>query len=130
MEQFYQLCAILGGTIFLGQFLLSLLGLAGDHEAAGGAVAGGDHFDGGGDHDHVSGHDDASSDTHHGGSVGHESTTAWFVRMLSLRTVVAGLTFFGLGGLAANASGAHPVGSLTIAACSGFAALYLVAWAM
>jgi hypothetical protein len=50
--------------------------------------------------------------------------------MLSLRTVVAGLTFFGLGGLASNASGAHPLGSLSIAAVSGFAALYLVGWAM
>jgi hypothetical protein len=50
--------------------------------------------------------------------------------MLSVRTVVAGLIFFGLGGLAANASGAHPFGSLVIAGTCGFAALYIVGWAM
>jgi hypothetical protein len=47
-----------------------------------------------------------------------------------VRTVVAGLTFFGLGGLGANASGAQPLGSLTVAAVSGLAALYIVGWAM
>src|SRR5262249_35231495 len=114
---------------FLGQFLLSFIGLAGDHEVGG--DSGGDHFGGDAGHDHAGGHDDPGADSHHGGSAAeHESATAWFVRMLSLRTVVAGLTFFGLGGLAANASGAHPVGSLSIALLSGFAALYLVGWAM
>ncbi len=76
------------------------------------------------------GHEAAGDDAHHGGHVGHDSATSGFVRILSVRTVVAGLTFFGLGGLAANASGAPPVGSLTIAGGSGFAALYLVGWAM
>lgn len=126
MEQFYQVCAILGGTIFAGQFLLSLLGLAGDHDISG--DSGGDHF--GGDHSVGSGHDGAGGDTHHGGAAGHESATASFVRMLSVRTVVAGLTFFGLGGLAGNAWGSHPMGSLAIACGSGFAALYMVAWIM
>ena len=126
MEQFYQVCAILGGTIFAGQFLLSLMGLAGDHDISG--DSGGDHF--GGDHALGGGHDAAGGDAHHDGNVGHESATASFVRMLSVRTVVAGLTFFGLGGLAANAWGSHPMGSLAIACAAGFAALYLVAWIM
>ena len=64
MEQFYQVCAILGGTIFAGQFLLSLLGLAGDHDITG--DSGGDHF--GGDHSVGSGHDGAGGETHHGGA--------------------------------------------------------------
>jgi hypothetical protein len=128
MEQFYQLCAILGGTIFLGQFVLSLVGLTGDHELAG--DSGGDHFDGGADHADGGGHEAAGGDSHHGVSAGHESANSWFVRILSVRTVIAGLTFFGLGGLAANASGANPLGSLTVAAVCGFAALYIVGWAM
>jgi len=127
MEQFYQLCAILGGTIFLGQFVLSLLGLTGDHELA--SDSGGDHFDGGGDHADGAGHD-AGGDSHHGSAAGHESANSWFVRVLSVRTVVAGLTFFGLGGLTANASGAKPLGSLTVAAVCGLAALYIVGWAI
>ena len=69
-------------------------------------------------------------DSHHGGAAGHDSAHSWFIRILSVRTVVAGLTFFGLGGLAANASGANPFGSLAVAAVCGFAALYLVGWAM
>jgi len=128
VEQLYLLCAILGGTIFAGQFLLSLIGLAGDHELSG--DSGGDHFDGGGVHADGDGHEAAGSETHHGAAAEHEAAHAWFLRMLSIRTVVAGLTFFGLGGLAASSSGANPLGSLTIAAGSGFAALYLVGWAM
>jgi hypothetical protein len=125
MEQFYLVCAILGATIFLGQFALSLVGLAGDHEVSG--DSGGDHFDGGG---HADGASHEGGDTHHHGAAAHESAHSSFLRMLSVRTVVAGLTFFGLGGLAANASGAHPIGSLVIAGGCGFAALYVVGWAM
>lgn len=126
MEHFYQVCALLGATIFLGQFVLSLVGLAGDHEVSG--DTGGDHFDGGGDHADGGGH--AGGEAHHGGTAGHESANAWFIKLLSVRTVIAGLTFFGLGGLTANASGVRPLESLVIAAVCGFAALYLVGWAM
>lgn len=128
MEQFFQLCAILGGTIFLGQFVLSVVGLTGDHEISGDSE--GDHFGGGGDHADGGGHDAGNCEAHHGHAAGHESANSWFLRMLSIRTVVAGLTFFGLGGLAANASGASPIGSLATAGAAGFAALYLVGWAM
>jgi membrane protein implicated in regulation of membrane protease activity len=55
---------------------------------------------------------------------------SWFVGVLTVRTVVAGLTFFGLAGLAANASGAHPAGSLAVAGAAGITALYVVAWIM
>jgi len=127
MEQFYQLCAVVGGTIFVGQFLLSMVGLAGDHEISG--DSGGDHF-GGGDH-LAGGHDAAGGDTHHGGGeVGHESATMWFISLLSFRTVVAAITFFGLAGMAAEAWGAHPAGSLVLALIAGFSALYIVAWIM
>lgn len=124
MEQFYEFCALLGGTIFLGQFALSFIGLGGDHELA--SDSGGDDFSGG-DHADGGGHDASDGDSHPGG---HEAATSGFLRVLSVRTVIAALTFFGLGGLAANASGAAPVGSLTVAAISGFAALYIVGWAM
>ena len=126
MEQLYLLCAILGGTIFAGQFLLSLVGLAGDHELSG--DSGGDHFDGGGEHADGGGHE-GGADAHHGAH-GHEAAHSSFIRVLSIRTVVAGLTFFGLGGLAADASGTRPLGSLAVAAVCGFAALYLVGWAI
>jgi len=126
MEQFYQVCAILGGTIFAAQFLLSLLGLTGDHDLAG--DSGGEHFSG--DHSLAAGHDTSGGDAHQGGAAGHDSATAAFVRLLSVRTIVAAITFFGLGGLLGNAWGSHPMGSLAIACGSGFAALYIVAWMM
>ncbi|MBI3866002.1 MAG: hypothetical protein HY290_29345 [Planctomycetia bacterium] len=122
MDQFYLLCAVIGGTIFTGQFVFSLIGLSGDHDFAG---------DGGSDHFDAGGHDDATGDGHHdAGAVGHDSALWWFLSVLSFRTVIAGLTFFGLAGLAAEASGARPAGAFVIAAAAGLAALYLVAWGM
>jgi hypothetical protein len=122
MEPFFLFCAVIGGTVFVGQFLLSAIGLAGDHDLSG--DVGGDHFDTGG-------HDGAASEGHHeASSTEHESATSWFVGLLSFRTIVAGLTFFGLAGLATEASGAGAAGSLTVAAVAGMAALYVVAWTM
>jgi hypothetical protein len=119
MDQFYLFCAVVGGTIFAGQFLMSLLGLAGDHDLAG-------------DSDHCDGPvHDAPADSHHDGALAsHDSALWWFLSVLSFRTIVAGITFFGLAGRAAEASGVTPVGALVIACASGISALYLVAWVM
>lgn len=125
MDQVYFVCAVLGGTIFVGQFLMGLLGF-GDHHDAGGL----DHdFDTGsadhsfGDHDH--GH------LGHGAAHGsHETAATWLIGLLSFRTVVAGMTFFGLAGLAAQKQWGHPGMSLLSASVSGAVALYLVAWTM
>ncbi len=125
MEQFYQLCAIAGGTIFVGQFVLSVVGLGGDHDLSG--DTGADHFGGG----HLAGGHDAAGDGHQsGGDTNHDAATMWFVSLLSFRTVVAAITFFGLAGMAAEASGAHPAGSLVLAIIAGLSALYVVAWIM
>ena len=70
MDRIYLYCAILGGTVFVVQFTLSLIGMGG-HDA---------HF---GDHDS-----------------GHGEHT--FLGLISLRSVVAALTFFGLCGIAAS----------------------------
>src|SRR5437868_6657984 len=116
MEQFYQLCAVVGGTIFVGQFVLSVVGLGGDHDLSG--DTGADHF-GGGDH-LAGGHDAAGGDHQSSGETSHDAATMWFVSLLSFRTVVAAITFFGLAGMAADASGAHPAGSLVVAVLAGF----------
>jgi hypothetical protein len=121
MERVFLVCAVLGGTIFLCQFLLGLVGFGEHHDFGGGDV---DHDFGGVDHD-ASGH--ATGADH---EVSHESAMSWFVGILSFRTVVAGLTFFGLAGLAAHAGGLPPLGSLSLALVSGLAALYAVGWTM
>jgi hypothetical protein len=81
MEPVFLICAGLGGTLLVCQFLLGLLGL-GHHD-----FGGQDH---GFEHDHDQGHD--ASDEHQ----------SWFVGILTFRALVAALTFFGLGGMIAS----------------------------
>lgn len=118
MDQLYLISAVLGGTIFVCQFLLGLIGVGADHDLAG-DHGGFDHGLDAGDHGGTGDHE-----------LAHDSASSWFLGVLSFRTVVAGLTFFGLGGLTAQAHGAHPAGSLGTALVSGVGALYAVAWTM
>ena len=117
METVYLGCAILGGTILICQFVMTLLGL-------------GDHHDIGGDHDisHDVGHGDAGHD--HGHDEAHEHDSSWFVGILTFRTIVAALTFFGLAGKFGAASNFDPPTTLAMAAAAGVAAMFLVAWMM
>jgi hypothetical protein len=104
MFTFYLTCFLIGGTLLVGQFLLGLVGLGHLHEL--------------GDHDlHVDGHDGD-----------HEGDGNWFTGMLTLRTLVAAVTFFGLGGLAGLRQWGPdlwPV-TLAVAAAAGTGALLLV----
>lgn len=117
MQYIYIVCAAVGGTIMVCQFLMSLMGIGGDHDASG-------HHDAG----HDVGHDAHHGDGHHHG---HESTSDWLVSMLTFRTIVAALTFFGLGGLLAytreDLQGPMSVG---IGLAFGLAAMLLVAYLM
>jgi hypothetical protein len=110
----YSLCAAVGGALLACQLLLSLLGLGHHHDVGAGGEA---------VHD-VGGHHDVEHD------VEHDSQTSWFVGVLTFRTVVAALLFFGLAGRAADAAGL-PVGTtLAVALAAGASALFLVAWGM
>ena len=117
MEKVYLGCAVLGGTVMVCQFLLTLLGL-------------GDHGDMAIDHDvpHDFGHDHAGAA--HGAD--HEHDQGWFVGILSFRALVAAVTFFGLGGMIGTASdkiddGLQP---FWLAVAFGISAMVLVAWMM
>lgn len=116
----YTICAILGGTLFLCQLLMSLLGVGGDHDAGGG-----DH-DIGGDHDvaHDVGHDashDAGHDQGHG--LGLHG-------LLNFRALVVGVTLFGLTGRAVASSSLTTVAVLAVAAGAGLLGLFLMALLM
>ncbi len=110
-------CAAVGTTVLVLQFLLALIGLGGDalgvdvpHDLG--------HDLGGVDHDGpAAGHTAA-------GHVAHGST--WLFQVLSLRTVVAALAFFGLSGLAAREAGCSDFTTLLIAAAAGMGAMYAV----
>ena len=113
MTAIFVACAALGGTILVCQTLLMLFGIGA--ESLHGDFGGDFHGDLGGGHDaggHAGGHagihsgdeqqddDHAAADSHH---------VAWLFSVLSFRTIVAALTFFGLAGLAARVCGRfHP----------------------
>src|SRR5262249_35854696 len=127
MEQFYIICAGIGGTLLVFQFLLGLLGLGGPHEFGGDHDVGADHEVGGG---HEVGHDTDHADAHH--EHGHEhGGHAWFVGLLTFRTVACAVTFFGLGGwIAVRQPNFEGPPSLLFALPAGGAALFAVAWLM
>jgi hypothetical protein len=85
-------------------------------------------FDAGGGHFQdaaVDSHHDVAGDSQHGGAVsGHgRFDTAALFRILSFKAIVAALTFFGLGGLAAQSADLASPQALVIALACGAAAL-------
>ena len=105
MYTFFLVCAGIGGTLVLLQFLAGAFGFGADH----------------GDFGH---HDmDAAHDADHGEG-------NWFLGLLTLRAVCAAVTFFGLGGLTAIYYDLPMGAQLGSAFLAGFAALYLVATLM
>lgn len=115
MTTLFMICALFGGTLLVCQTVLTLIGLSGDHDLG----------------NDTGGHD-ASGNAHGtdnpAPSVHHDST--WFFGIVTLRTVVAALTFFGLAGMAAQSSEVAPIPTLAIAVLSGFAAMVAVHWMM
>lgn len=119
---FYLTCFLAGATLMVCQFVMSLVGFGDHHDASGGHDVGADHDAGGHDahaHDHAADHD------------AHNS---WFVGVLTFRTLVAALAFFGLGGMAAaerlGTFGYAPEFSVLVAAAVGAVALFGVAFVM
>jgi len=107
MYTFFLVCAGVGGTLILLQFLAGAFGLGGDHGDAG-------HHD-----------LDHSANGHENGS-----DASWFLGFLTLRALSAAVAFFGLGGLIAGYYGMPQSAQLATAAMSAFLALYLVATLM
>jgi len=104
MEGIYFYCSIIGGSILVLQVLLVLVGFGGDTD--------------------VDGHLDADS------LEAHAHASDAFFKILSLKTLVAFVTFFGLSGMAATRGGISTVPTLLISLAAGSTALYIVAWMM
>lgn len=109
METFFLVCAGVGGTLIVLQFLAGAFGFGSDHGDVG-------HHDFGADHD--AGHDAPHGDDN------------WFLGLLTFRAICAAITFFGLGGLVAGYYELPQTAQLATAFLAGFAALYLVATLM
>jgi hypothetical protein len=105
METMYLFCAVVGGTIMICQFLLTVIGFGADADA--------DH---GGDFDHGDSH------PHHGGN--------WLFHIITFRTIIAAVTFFGASGMASLAAGLSMGQTLAISLTVGFIALLAVYWMM
>jgi hypothetical protein len=130
METVYLVCAVLGGTFVVCQFLVTLLGLGGHHDMAG--HDGGGHGMGGHDvsgHD-ASGHDASGHGTSQHHQASHEAQPNWFVSLLTFRALTAAFAFFGLMGLASIRLEMEPVPGLASAVGAGVAALVSIGWLM
>jgi hypothetical protein len=128
MYTVFLVCALIGGTVMVCQFVMTVMGIGGDVDLpddvpTGDLHVGGDVHAGGLDSNSDWG--DVDSSHHH---AAHGSN--WFFVKLTFQTVVAALAFFGLGGLAAAGKGASTPMSLVVAIASGVAALYIVYWLM
>ncbi len=135
MSTVFLFCAVIGGTFLACQIIMTLVGMGGDgHVDVSGDMGdvGDLDLDVGGDV-HVDAGGDVSSDVHGGGDHGggdghsHDDSTSGF-RIISFRTVIAGLAFFGLGGLGAEAADAAPLVVWAVAMGSCAAAMYVVYW--
>jgi hypothetical protein len=119
----YAICAAIGATILVCQFAMTLLGMGSDH----GDFGGGDgHFE--------LGHGGAGHDVHagdHGHDHGDQHVSSnWLFGVITFRTIVAALAFFGLVGLAGFSSQLGPLPTLAAALAAGVAAMFLVHWMM
>ena len=108
MATIYTVCAVVGGVILLCQLLLTVIGL--DHDHADIAEVGDDIEIG-----------DEYADA-------HDST--WFFSVLTFKSLVAALAFFGLGGHAALSAGISPFISVQCALAAAILAMLCVAWLM
>jgi membrane protein implicated in regulation of membrane protease activity len=140
LDSLFTITALVGGTVLGFQFVMMLLGIGhdgsidgtGGHDWHVGSVDG--DISGGVDGDlnvaidgDVSLGHDAVWDHSTDGGVAHHGTS-WFYELLSLRTLAAAFTFFGLVGKTTLAYGHPPFASLVYAILAGLAAMYLVYW--
>ncbi|MEW4571143.1 hypothetical protein AB1L88_25005 [Tautonia sp. JC769] len=112
MNTFFLFCAIVGGTILTLQLLLTLLGVGGD--------LGGEGLD-------LPDLPDGDSPE---STVGHDAGGfSDIARRITFQGVVSFITFFGVGGLAAQGSGVSTLGSLASASVLGTLATAVLAFA-
>lgn len=131
LDMLFLIAAIIGGTVMICQFLLTLMGMGDD----GGDMGDGD-FSGDAD---VAGDLDIDGDLpgDHHTSLGHAADadyqhpdSTWLFGVLSFRTLIAAAAFFGIAGKAALSAGMSEPMSLMIGIVVGLAAMYGMYWIM
>ncbi len=115
MTTVFIICAALGSAILIIQLIMLLMGFGFDSDVGDGLGGDVDGLDAGADGDLDLSQDQGSS---------------WFFSVLSVRSVVAALAFFGLAGLAMEAGGAPVYITVVVACGAGAVAMIIVAWLM
>lgn len=112
MVTVYMVCAVVGGVVLILQMLLTLIGIGADHDLGLDAAGAGD------------GIGDVHTDfgDHHGSS--------HFFGVLSFRSLMAALAFFGLGGLWALQEEFGTYFAFVAALGAAAGAMFAVAWMM
>ena len=132
LDSLFSIAALAGGTVLGFQFVMMLLGFAhhGHSDLGGGHDLSTDGADGGFD-----GSLDGDASASHLGSMGHSTDgdlshheSNWFYEVISIRTLAAAGTFFGLVGKTAIAYGHPPLASFVYAIVAGGLAMYGVYW--
>jgi len=111
MEFVYLACAAVGGTLLVIQFVMTVIGLGGEDV----------DFDLNADVP-----DDVDFGDHAGHVASHGST--WVFAVISFKTMVAAITFFGLAGMATRSAGWMELPSLGLAIVAGLIAMFIVHW--
>jgi membrane protein implicated in regulation of membrane protease activity len=145
----FLIAAVVGGTVMVCQFVLTLLGMEGDgghaaHDAGAGFDGAADGGDFSGDMHGGDFHGDAGADgfdgdlpsDHHttmstaGGGEFHHTDSSWLFGVISFRTLIAAAAFFGVAGKAATSARMSNGSALVIALVAGVAAMYGMYWIM
>ncbi|MBN2474543.1 MAG: NfeD family protein [Pirellulales bacterium] len=117
MGALFLICAVAGGSVMVVQFVLTLIGFGGEAF----------DLDLPDDVDFDTDLDlDADFDAGVGSEGGGHLDSSWLFGVISLRTVIAALAFFGLAGLAGQAAGFGGFQTLVVAVITGVAAMYAV----
>lgn len=128
MFTFFLFCAVIAGTVFLLQFVMLLVGMGAEGADFDTDIpdAGDVDFDASaaGDVDF----DADAVDAHDHGVHDHGST--WLFGVISFRTLVAAVTFFGLAGMAMLSAGQNEWLAVPVAAVAGAGAMYVVHFLM
>jgi len=129
LDTLFIISAVVGGTVMVCQFVLTLMGLD-DGVSDGGHVGHGHAADFGGDmpDGSVGGGHHIGAATATDGQLHPDSS--WLFGVLSFRTLVTAAAFFGLAGMAALRSGFSPTAATVLAAIAGLAAMYGMYWLM
>jgi membrane protein implicated in regulation of membrane protease activity len=115
MSTLFTFCALVGGTFLFCQFLMTLIGLG-----HGGFDVDASHVPS----DSLTSH--AGDPLHDDVDAAHQHGSSWLFGIISFRTLVAAITFFGLTGMTALSAGMPVVQQLLFAVASGGAAMFAV----